>query len=160
MRRTATPEAATARERGHEALDDDRREPERELVDEQDLGTRHERLREHHHLLLAAGQGAAQNVPPLLQLGKELERILGAALGVLLAERIRGDPQVVGDRQLVEKPPAFGHDGHAGAPNPLRPPAREIVVAEQHAAGRRSQDTGHGQDEASTCRRRSARAGP
>ena len=39
-------------------LDDDRREPERQLVDDQHLGLVHERHRQGEHLLLAARQVA------------------------------------------------------------------------------------------------------
>ena len=46
-------------QRRHEPLDDDRREAERELVDEHDLRLRDESLGEHDHLLLATRQERA-----------------------------------------------------------------------------------------------------
>ena len=45
-------------QRRHEPLDDDRREAERQLVDEDDLRPGDERLGEHDHLLLAAREQA------------------------------------------------------------------------------------------------------
>ena len=54
IRRMPTPECGDRLERGGEALHDDGREPERELVDEDHARVGDERLREHHHLLLAA----------------------------------------------------------------------------------------------------------
>ena len=58
IRSTPTPFAATASSVGHEPLDDDRREAERELVDEHDARAGDERLGEHDHLLLAARERA------------------------------------------------------------------------------------------------------
>ena len=66
-------------QRRDEPLDDDGRETERELVDEQDPRLRDERLREHDHLLLAAGEQPGQAGPPFLELRKELERVVDPA---------------------------------------------------------------------------------
>ena len=82
-------------QRRDEPLDDDGREAERELVDEQDPRLRHERLREHDHLLLAAGEQPGQAGPPFLELRKELQRVLDPARRVRPAEGIRRDAQVV-----------------------------------------------------------------
>ena len=79
-------------EHGREALDDDRREPERQLVDEDHARVRDERLREHDHLLLAAREQAAGDPPALLELGEELERARDPALRVL-AWRARRSPR-------------------------------------------------------------------
>ncbi len=65
-------------ERRHEALDDDRREAERELVDEDDLRLRDEGLGEHDHLLLATREQARRDAPALLELREELERVRDA----------------------------------------------------------------------------------
>ena len=56
--RMPAPDAAISWSDGREALDDDRREPERELVDQDDARVRDEGLREHDHLLLAARERA------------------------------------------------------------------------------------------------------
>ncbi len=66
-------------DRRYEPVDDDRREPERELVDDHEPRMGHERLREHDHLLLAARERAGRIVEALLELGEQLERAL--ALG-------------------------------------------------------------------------------
>src|SRR5262249_4418410 len=70
-------------DRRHEALDDDRREPERELVYEQHARTGDERLREHEHLLLAARQQTALRRPALLELREQAERIVDPVLALL-----------------------------------------------------------------------------
>ena len=48
----------TARSRGHQVLDHERREPERQLVDQQELRRAHQRRADAEHLPLAAGQVA------------------------------------------------------------------------------------------------------
>src|SRR5204863_10202369 len=49
------------------ALDEDRRQADRRLVDQQDLGRRHQGARKGQHLLLAAAEAARQLAPPLPQ---------------------------------------------------------------------------------------------
>src|SRR4029453_11861414 len=76
----AHPVGGGALQRRHQALDDDRREAQRELVDEDELRPRDERLREHDHLLLAAGERAGDRVPARLPERGELDRVLDPAL--------------------------------------------------------------------------------
>src|SRR5437588_3654498 len=49
------------------ALDENRGEADRRLVDQQDLGRRHQRPRQSQHLLLAAAEAAGQLAPPLAE---------------------------------------------------------------------------------------------
>ena len=58
---------------GEQALDDDRREPERELVEQQEPWPRDERHREVQHLLLATRQVSGPRAETLPQLGEVLE---------------------------------------------------------------------------------------
>ncbi len=69
-------------DRRDQALDDDRRQPQRQLVDDHEPRLRDERLREHDHLLLAARQRARLRAEPLLELGEQLERPRAAGLGL------------------------------------------------------------------------------
>ena len=69
MSSTPTPDSATVADRRDEALDDDRSEPERELVDEDEARLGHERLGEDEHLLLAARERPRREVEPLLSSG-------------------------------------------------------------------------------------------
>ena len=57
-------------DRRHEALDDHRREAERELVDEHDLRLGDEGLGEHHHLLLATREQARRVLQRFSSSGK------------------------------------------------------------------------------------------
>ena len=75
-----------------------------------------------------------------------------------LVERVRGDAQVVGHRQLGQQPSAFGHDGDAGRADLLGPALGEVLVAEQDLPGVGAQHAADGQHERATCRCRSARA--
>ena len=106
-------------QRGGEALDDDRRETERELVDQDHLRARHERLGEDDHLLLASRQQPAFRLPAFLELGEELQSLRDALLGVGSGERVRRDFQVVLDRQPRQQPSALGDDGDPCAANVL-----------------------------------------
>ena len=53
--------------------DHDRGQAEGQLVDEQVAGLRDQRLGQHDHLLLAAGQGPGGGGEPLAELGEQLE---------------------------------------------------------------------------------------
>src|SRR5260221_1259914 len=77
-------------------LDEDRREPERGLVEHQELWLRHERAADREHLLLAARQGSRELRDALLQAGEELEDAVHVLLdpGRILPEE-RPHPQVV-----------------------------------------------------------------
>ena len=107
------PASATVADRRDQAVDDHRREPERQLVDEHEPRPRDERLGEHDHLLLAARQRARGVVEPLLELGEQLERALRPASASRARQRVRGDADVVLDGQLGQQPPALGDDRDA-----------------------------------------------
>src|SRR4051794_30041476 len=126
-------------ERRHEALDDDRREAERELVDEHEPRLRDECLREHHHLLLPTGEEARLAQPPLLQLGEELQRVRDPLLRPLRAQHVSRDPQVVLHREGRQQPPPFRDDRDAGAAHALCAQSGQILLAEQHATAARAQ---------------------
>ena len=58
-------------QRLEQLIDDDRRKAERQLVDDQDVGIRHQAAGDRHHLLLAAGQRAGDLALPLGEPGKQ-----------------------------------------------------------------------------------------
>ena len=60
-------------------LDDERREPERQLVDHEELRLGEERHREREHLLLAARELRGRVAEPRPQHREEIERLVGRA---------------------------------------------------------------------------------
>ena len=75
IRRTPTPVAATASSTGARRLTTTGARPSESSSTRITFGLRDERLGEHDHLLLAAGEQAALGLPALLELGEELERL-------------------------------------------------------------------------------------
>ena len=130
----ADPGGGNGLEGGRQPLHDDGRKTERQLVDEDEARVGDERLCEHDHLLLAAGEQPAGDLPALLELGEQLERLRDPALRIALGERVGRHAEVVLDGEPGEQAPAFGDDRDAGATHLLGPPAREVVVAQQDAA--------------------------
>ena len=124
----ADPRLGDRADRRDQPLDHDRREAERQLVDDHEPRLGHERLREHDHLLLAARQRAGGVAQALLELGEQLERARAPGRGLLARQRIRRDPDVVLDGQLAEQPAAFRDDREPGLPDPLGPAARELAA--------------------------------
>jgi hypothetical protein len=117
-----------------QAADHDRRQAQRQLVDQQVTGRADQGLGQHDHLLLTAGQGAGQGGEPPLELREQVEDPVKA--GHLLGPRqgVAGHAQVVLDGQVGEQPAAFGDDGHARPADPLRPPARLVGAVQEHRA--------------------------
>jgi hypothetical protein len=88
-------------------LDHDRREPERELVEQQDPRLEQQALGDGQHLLLAAGERPGGLVEPLAQPGEQLEHLVDAAPAPRRVSRCGGSPgqQVLGDGQGRGRPP-------------------------------------------------------
>ncbi len=147
--------------------DYDRRQAERELVDQQVAGLADQRLGQHDHLLLAAGQGPGGSREPPGELGEQLEDPVPAGLGLLAGQRIAGHPQVVRHGQVGQQSAALGDDRDASLPDPLGPAAGQVRagrgardgrgargavgvgvgVGEEHGAGFGPQDAADGQDQ-------------
>ena len=137
-RRTARPRLANRGERVEDDVDDPRRETERRLVEQQDVGLRDERARDRELLLLAArerARGAAS------ELAHDREELVGALDGLRSHRPASAagetEPEVLLDRELAEDPPAFGHERDAAARDVLRLAAEERCAAEPDVAGRR-----------------------
>ena len=137
-------------------LDDHRRQPERQLVDHQQLRAGDEGLAEREHLLLAARQVAGLLVPPLAQDREVLEHLLGGLLHVLrvLAEQPAGQVEVLLDGERREHALAAGHQHDAGAPPSRWRRAGDVDAVE----GDRARPTGDDRPEIAAQQRRLAGA--
>src|SRR5687767_5655823 len=92
-------------------LDDDRREPERGLVDEQQARIRHQPAADRQHLLFAAGQIGSGLRAPLLE---DREHPIHALDRPWPAAAAKGaDLEIFLDRQTWEDLPALGNHGDA-----------------------------------------------
>jgi hypothetical protein len=140
-----------------QAADHDGRQAQRELVDQQVARLRDQRLGQHDHLLLAAGQRPGQRGQPLGELGEQLEDPGPAGLRLLAREGIAGHPQVVLDGQVREQPAAFGDDRDARLPDPLGAPAgevdsRRVRSVHEHGPGAGTQDAADREDQGGLAR--------
>ena len=99
-----------------EVADDRRRQAERQLVDHQQAGLRHERLGQRQHLLLAAGEEAGRLGVALGQDREQLQHLGpgGFDAGRVLAERPGGEAEVLVDGDGGEDPLAARHERDAG----------------------------------------------
>src|SRR5262245_7501683 len=97
-------------EAAQQVLHHDRRQAERQLVDQQQFGPAHDGAAERQHLPLAAGEEAADPALEIAELRKELidQRLASAALGVGDAARNRRD-QVLCHREIGKHLVAFGN---------------------------------------------------
>src|SRR4051812_45999708 len=130
-----------------DAVDDDRREPERRLVEEQELRLRHDRAPDREHLLLAAGHRPALLALALLQAREQrvhAVQVLADALRVPARERAH--LEVLEDRHAREDPPALGRlrdadlgDGVARQPLDLGAVEDDAAHPRRHDARDRAQ---------------------
>ena len=148
----ADPRLGDLANRRDQPVDDHRREAQRQLVDQDVLRLRDERLGEHHHLLLASRQRPSGCVQALLQLWEQLERACPPRLRLVSRKRVRGHLDVVLHRQLRQQPASLGDDRNSRAPDALRPLAREVGAAQLDRALRRPQDAADRKHEAGLTR--------
>ena len=91
-------------------VDDLRREPQRRLVEQQQLRAGHQRAADRDHLLLAAGEQPGGLGAPLAQAREQVEHGLELAPALRAAgQRHAARAQVLLDRQPREDAPALGH---------------------------------------------------
>ena len=114
-------------------LDDGRRQPERELVDEQQRRRHQQRLRQPDHLLLATGQQACRLVEAFSEHGEQVEYLLRPLgdRGLLVLERPGRSAEVLGHRQAGEHGCAAGHAHHAGGRDRVRRQVRDVAAVEE-----------------------------
>ena len=143
-------------EPGVDAIDDQRRKPERHLVEQQEVRVHHQRAPDRRRLLLAARQCAGERAAALLEVGKGLHhRVERPGAG---PPGVAREQEVLLDRQAREQPPAFGHERQARA---RRARGRLFALMSSPLkatrAGRDPVRAGDACAEAWSCRRRSRR---
>src|SRR5262249_26896635 len=125
------------------ALDEDRREPHRRLVHQQESGPRHQRTAHRDHLLLAARERACELRTPLVEQRKQrvhaLEVLLAAATVQICAHL-----EVLEHAHRREQPPVLGHDRDAARDAIARRPLRDVLAGEAHAPLTRPHDAEDG----------------
>ena len=127
----ATPGRFSAVELRIDAIDGERRQAERDLVEQQQLRIGHQRAADRGRLLLAAGQGAGQASAARLEIGKRLHhRVDVHAPG---APRRAREQQILLDRQAREQPAALRHQRDAQRRARVRGSAADVVALEQDA---------------------------
>ena len=93
-----------------ELLDEERRKPEGELVDHQELRARHHGPRHREHLLLTSGERPSVIVELLLQDGEQPEQSLAVLLHPrgTVSPHDRAEVEVLAHRQCRKDPASFG----------------------------------------------------
>src|SRR5712692_2732069 len=125
------------KDRGHHG----RRQPQRRLVQEQELGSRHEGAGDGQHLLLAAREGAPELPEPLLQAREVMEDALEVLWPrALPAADIGAHLQVLEHGHLREDAPPLRALGYASLEHGMRGPAVETLAQKADAAGGRAQE--------------------
>jgi hypothetical protein len=109
--------------------DEQRREPLRRLVDEQEAVVVEERPRDRHHLLLAAREGAGELLSALLELREEVVDELVPRLLVTL-----GEPEVLVHREAGEDVAVFRDIADATADDLVRRRGRHVLARKRDPA--------------------------
>src|SRR4029450_5425384 len=108
---------------------DDRREPERRLVEEEETRPRHQRSGNREHLLLPAGERSGLLSAATLDPGEVAAHAL-VDLGEPAAVEIGAEAKVLVNRELPEDAAAFGDVRNSGACDPLGRGARDALARE------------------------------
>jgi hypothetical protein len=114
---------------GEQVVDHLRREPERRLVEHQELGLAHEGASHREHLLLAARQGSGELREALRELRKKVERTLQARAALAPRQQVAAELQVLAHRHVREELAALGHL-HQAARHDRRRPRRQRRAVE------------------------------
>ena len=125
--RSAPPAGSAApacrRDEAEQLLDQQRREPERGLVQDQQARLAHQAAADGEHLLLAAGERAGELPVRSFRRGKSANTRSRLAARAARAPGDSAELQVLAHRQVGEHAPALGHLDQAQA-RPRRPCAR------------------------------------
>ena len=136
-------------ERLEKFVGEHRRQAERRLVEEQDLGRRHHRPADRHHLLLAAAHRPRLLAEALLESREKVnDEFEVSLLGVAGAAGVGAEHEVLAHGQLAEDAAALGHQRDAGLDDLMRRQRRQFAAAEgdrpagkvRHQAGDRLEE--------------------
>ncbi len=117
-----------------------------QLVDQDVLRLGDQRLGEHHHLLLAAGQGPGGDGQPFFQSREQLQGAGTAGRGRRPGQRVGGHPDVVVDCQVGQQSPPFRDDRDPGGADLLRPLAGQFGAVHEHRPRPRAQHAADSED--------------
>ncbi len=115
-------------------LNDDRRQSQRRLVKQQQLGLAHQCTGNGEHLLFAAGHGAATLLETLLQSWEQQQHLVQLLLEVRLVGEEPTHGQVLLDRQPSKDAPPFGYHGNVLAHDVEGLLADQLLALEADAA--------------------------
>src|SRR6516225_709002 len=122
-------------------FDINRREPERWLVDQQQLRRRHQATPDRDHGLLAPGHRTGKLQAPFLKPREDAEDPAHALLQrTLRALLIAAEPQVLFDRELGEHFASLRDAGNAGGDDPVCRQAGNVMALEDDAARARGRE--------------------
>jgi hypothetical protein len=125
------------------ALDEDRGQPHRGLVHEQELRPRHERTPHRDHLLLTARKRPCELLPTVRDLREELVDAVEVLLEVRARAQVRPHLEVLEHGHRAEEPAVLGHDRQP----PLDPARgrlpRHVFPAQHDRARSRRNDAEH-----------------
>ena len=154
------PSRAQALQQLEDLVDDDRRQPERRLVEQEQRGPRHQRPADGEHLLLPARERAPVLPHALAQDREEVEHVLvrGVVVGAIARDRA-AEPQVVGHREPREHAPPLGRERDPAAHDGLGRELVDRLALEPHQPARDRHEADHGIRAGSTCPRRWRPAG-
>src|SRR5437762_13567235 len=116
-------------ERGEEIVDHRRREAERRLIEEQELGPRHQPARDGEHLLLAAREQPGALVQPYAQAREAFKDRLNVAPDLVPAPEST-QLEVVQHRELRKNLPPLRHERKTARRDLVRRQPRHVLAAE------------------------------
>ena len=122
------------------------REPERWLVEQQDVRIGHQRAADRQHLLFAAAHGARDLGGAFAQAREQPEHLLApCGFAVARAPRIGAEQQIFLHRQVAEDAAAFGHQRQPAFDDLVRGKRGDVAAAEHHPLARKgTRDAGDG----------------
>src|SRR3954447_21688814 len=121
------------------AVDENRREPHRRFVHQEQLRLRHQRASHRDHLLLAAGHRPRELRATLVEQREELVHAVEVLLRTA-AVQVRAHLQVFEHCHRTEEPAVLGDDREALLDPVARRAAGHVLAAEEHLAAARPDD--------------------
>ena len=130
-------------DQGEHLLDQDRREAERRLVQDQELGLAHQAAADRQHLLLAARQRAGGLDEPLAEPWKDRQYVVEVLRPRGAAAAVAAELEILAHREVGEHAAPFRHlhqpgldDAHGGC-------ARDVGAVEADRAAERPVEAGN-----------------